>query len=157
MNNKEIRKEIKKAIKELKRWQMGVLAAVVVGSFAITYGVFAITGGSGGQDLEENQRLIPVRFGNLENEVAINGSITFSNKETMNFGASGIVSEILVEEGQEVEAGTTIGQVHSIDRPEQAPRVYTARRTGTVICRHHPGLIQRGDALAVIAEDYRPG
>ena len=64
-----------------------------------------VNGGSGSQELEENQRLIPVRFGNLQNEVAINGSITFSNKETMSFGASGIVSGILVEEGQQVAAG----------------------------------------------------
>lgn len=66
------------------------------------------------------------------------------------------VLEMLAELGQEVEAGTAVGQIHSIDRPEQAPRVYSARRAGTLICRHHPGLIQRGDALAVIAEDYRP-
>ena len=92
-------------IKELKGWQRGILAAVVVGSFVLTYGIYAITGDSGSQDLEENQRLIPVRFGNLENQVAINGSISFSNKETLSFGASGVVSQILVEEGQEVEEG----------------------------------------------------
>ena len=67
------------------------------------------------------------------------------------------VLEMLAELGQEVKAGAAVGQVHSIDRPEQAPRLYKARNDGTIICRHHPGLIQRGDALAVIATDYRPG
>ena len=33
----------------------------------------------------------------------------------------------------------------------------SAEIQGRVICRHHPGLIQRGDALAVIATDYHPG
>ena len=67
------------------------------------------------------------------------------------------IYEILAELGSAVAAGDPVGQIHQIDRPGQAPSVYHAKRTGRVICRHHPGLIQRGDALAVVATDYHPG
>ena len=93
------------ALKDLKGWQIGTLVAVMLAAFGVTYGVYAITDASAQQKLEENQRLIPVQLGNLVNEVAINGSIVFSNKETLTFGSSGIVAEILVDEGQEVEQG----------------------------------------------------
>lgn len=63
--------------------------------------------------------------------------------------------EILAELGSEVAAGDPIGRIHDLDRPERPPTVYRTKRAGTIICRHHPGLVQRGDALAVVAADYR--
>ncbi len=64
--------------------------------------------------------------------------------------------EVLVDLGSEVAAGDALGQIHFIEKPERTPVVYHAERAGTIICRHHPGLVHIGDALAVIATDYHP-
>ncbi|MFQ6024856.1 MAG: succinylglutamate desuccinylase/aspartoacylase family protein, partial [Acidiferrobacterales bacterium] len=65
--------------------------------------------------------------------------------------------EILVDLGTDVETGTPIGQIHFYETPERTPLVYHARRSGTIVCRHFPGLVQAGDCLAVIATDYDGG
>ena len=44
------------AFKDLNRWQIGFLVAVVVASFGATYGVYAFVSSSGERGLEENQR-----------------------------------------------------------------------------------------------------
>ena len=89
------------------------LVAVVVASFGATYGVYAFVSSSGERGLEENQRSIPVQTGNLVNQVAIDGSIVFSNKETLSFGSQGTISEIQVEEGQEVTKGQSLVKLDS--------------------------------------------
>lgn len=93
------------AIRSLSRGQIIVLAAVVVVSFMATYGIYSRVSSSGEQSLEENQRLIPIRTGDLVNEVAINGSIRFANTAVLSFGSQGTVEEVLVDEGQEVVEG----------------------------------------------------
>ncbi|MDH3670750.1 MAG: N(2)-acetyl-L-2,4-diaminobutanoate deacetylase DoeB [Gammaproteobacteria bacterium] len=62
--------------------------------------------------------------------------------------------EILVDLGREVAAGTPIGRIHFYETPERAPSLYKARRSGMIVHRHVPGLIQAGDCLALIATDY---
>ena len=93
------------ALRDLSRRKIMILAVVVVASFAVTYGVYSGLSSSGGQSLEENQRLIPITIGNLVNEIAISGSITFANKAVLTFGSQATVAEVLVNEGQEVEEG----------------------------------------------------
>ena len=93
------------SLKGLRRRQIIVLAAVAAAAFGATFGVFVVASESNQQGLEENQRLVVVRFGNLVNEVSVNGNIVFSNKETLSFGSSGIVAEVLVRDGQEVAKG----------------------------------------------------
>ena len=92
-------------LKGLKRRQIIVLAAVVAVALGSTFGVFAVASESDQQRLEEDQRLVTVRFGNLVREVSVNGNIVFSNKEALSFGSSGTVAEVLVSDGQEVAEG----------------------------------------------------
>jgi N2-acetyl-L-2,4-diaminobutanoate deacetylase len=70
--------------------------------------------------------------------------------------ASGIY-EILVDPGRDVGAGDAVGQIHLFEQPELPPILQRAGRAGTVICRHVPGLVQRGDCIAVIAADLPVG
>jgi len=63
--------------------------------------------------------------------------------------------EILAEVGEDVAAGDPIGQIHFIDDADRAPLVHTAPKAGTVILRHVPGLIAKGDCMALIGEDYK--
>jgi N-alpha-acetyl-L-2,4-diaminobutyrate deacetylase len=56
-----------------------------------------------------------------------------------------------VELGARVEKGAPLGQVHFFEDREQEPHCYAAPCAGMLYARHFPGLIKRGDCLAVIA------
>ncbi len=73
------------------------------------------------------------------------GCFTMSNDEGM--------FEMLVNLGDMVREGQPLAQVHSLQHPEREPTVYCAGRDGLLIGRHHPGLIQQGDFLSLIAYD----
>ncbi|MBI3711139.1 MAG: succinylglutamate desuccinylase/aspartoacylase family protein [Proteobacteria bacterium] len=64
--------------------------------------------------------------------------------------------EPFVELGDEITAGQPCGQVHFIDNPAREPVPCQFRRAGTVICKRHPGRVERGDCVAHLATDY-PG
>lgn len=61
--------------------------------------------------------------------------------------------EPLIDLGEPVRAGQAIGAIHDFEVAGSAPAVCHAARDGILYCRHAPGLIQRGDCLAVIAVD----
>jgi N-alpha-acetyl-L-2,4-diaminobutyrate deacetylase len=65
--------------------------------------------------------------------------------------------EPLVELGAPVEAGQPLGRVHFFEETDREPRTYTSPRGAFLYCRHFPGLIKRGDCLAVLGIDWRPG
>ena len=93
------------AIRSIRAWQIGVLVAVLAGGIGATYGVYSIVSSSGQVVLDEAQQMVPVTLGDLVNDVSINGSLVFPNRETLTFGIQGTVGEVLVEEGQRVDAG----------------------------------------------------
>ncbi|MBI2164868.1 MAG: efflux RND transporter periplasmic adaptor subunit [Chloroflexi bacterium] len=116
------------SFKTLKLWQIGVLAAVLVGAIGGTYGVYALVSGSGRTDLGQNQQLIPVQYGNLVNQVSTNGSLIFPNRQTLTFGTQGTVAEVLVAEGQQVKEGQPLARldaatIASLDRAVAQARV----------------------------------
>ncbi len=92
-------------VKTLKLWQISLLVAVLVGAAGATYGVYALVTGSGESSMGEDQQLIPVQYGDLVNQVSTNGALTFPSREMLTFGTQGTVGTVLVEEGQQVEAG----------------------------------------------------
>ena len=96
------------AFKSLKPWQISVLVIVLLGALGTTYGVYALASSSGEVDLGENQQLIPVQLGDLANEVSINGSLVFPNRDILTLGTQGTIDEVLVEEGQQVQKGTLL-------------------------------------------------
>ena len=99
------------ATKALKVWQVGVLAAVLVGTAGATYGVYAVATGTEGTDLDEGQQLIPVQYGDLVNQVSTNGSLLFPNRESLTFGSQGTVSELLAAEGEQVVTGQPLARL----------------------------------------------
>ena len=100
-----------KALKTLKPWQVSVLVAVLVAAAGGTFGIYALAGSSGGVSLGEDQQLIPVRLGDLVNQVSTNGSLVFPNRETLTFGSQGTVKELLVDEGQQVVEGQVLARL----------------------------------------------
>jgi len=64
--------------------------------------------------------------------------------------------EITKSLGDAVSAGETVGIIHYVEHPDREPMIHVAEKGGILIARHHPGLVERGDCLALIGEDYSP-
>ena len=99
------------ALRSLTVRQIGVLVAVALGAVGVTYGVYAVSSGPDRSELEADQQQIAVRYGNLVNEVSISGSLIFPERDTLTFGIPGTVAELLVAEGQAVEAGQALARL----------------------------------------------
>ncbi|MCB9967825.1 MAG: succinylglutamate desuccinylase/aspartoacylase family protein [Geminicoccaceae bacterium] len=68
------------------------------------------------------------------------------------------ILEPLVPLGAEVRSGTPLARIHAIEDTGVPARTFTAPMDGLLYARHHPGLIGRGDCLAVLGRDAtRPG
>ena len=99
------------AFRSLRLWQIAALVVIMFGAAGATYGGYTRANGQGPVGLEENQQLIPVKYGDLVNEITTNGNLTFANRETLAFGSQGTVSEVLVEEGETVEPGQVLARL----------------------------------------------
>ncbi len=111
------------AFKSLALWQIAVLAVVLFGAAGATYGGYVRGTSPDLVDLEENQQLIPVKYGDLINEITTNGSLVFPNRETLSFGSPGTVMEILVEEGSPVTAGQVLAKLDATSVASLAQQV----------------------------------
>lgn len=61
--------------------------------------------------------------------------------------------EPFVELGDDVDRGQAIGQVHYPDNLSRAPWATYAPHSGFLLCKRPPGRVQRGDNIAIIAQD----
>ena len=91
-----------------KSWRLWVavvvVAAVGVGGY---YGYSAWSSSDG--EVEEGQtQLVPVRLGDLVNDVSVTGAIAYTTRETLTFGQQGFVSEVSVSEGDRVSSGDAL-------------------------------------------------
>ena len=92
-------------LRTVKGWQVAVLAALIVAALGGTYGGYLLVDRDGDAVLGQDQQLIPVQRGDLVNEVSVNGSLIFPNRETLVFGTQGSVGRVMVEEGVQVTRG----------------------------------------------------
>jgi N-alpha-acetyl-L-2,4-diaminobutyrate deacetylase len=67
------------------------------------------------------------------------------------FAQSGGMLEPVVDLGETVRTGETVARVWPLDRTGVAPEIVTAGLDGLLAARHFPGLVQPGDAVAVVA------
>jgi RND family efflux transporter MFP subunit len=93
------------AIRDVRPWQIAAIVIVLLAAGGGTYGGLRLLQDNGGEALELDQQLIPVQRGDLVNEVSINGSLLFPDRETLRFGVQGTVGRVLLEEGQQVTEG----------------------------------------------------
>ena len=98
-------------IRSLKIWQVVLLAGVLVVAGGAAYTAYARSTSADDEALGENQQLFKVDYGDLVNQVSTNGSLIFPEKEALSFGTEGIVSELLVEEGQRVPQGEVLARL----------------------------------------------
>ncbi len=62
--------------------------------------------------------------------------------------------EFMVDVGDTVQAGAPLAAIHYLEHADRPPLIHTAPKSGMVIGRHAPGLITKGDFVALIGEDY---
>ena len=132
-----------KALSSLKRWQVGVLAGVLIAGGA-AYWVYALASGSGNGALGDDQLRVPVQYGDLVNQVSTSGSLVFSSKDTLTFGAGGTVREVLVEEGQRVEEGALLA---TLDAASVASLRRTVAESEAAVASAKVALKKAQDAL----------
>ena len=130
------------AVKSLAVWQIVALLAVMVGAAAAVYFVYAGAAQSDTTELAENQQLIPVRYGDIVNQVSTNGNLDFPERETLSFGIQGDLGELLVTEGQSVSVGQELARLDSSTIATLEEAVSQAR----------VDLLQAEDALAELLE-----
>ena len=95
----------------LKLWQMVTLIAVAVLGAGLAYTGYSALTETDEVELASNQKIYPVQYGDLINQVSTNGSLVFPNKESLTFGSAGTVSEILVSEGDKVKKGEQLAKL----------------------------------------------
>jgi len=59
--------------------------------------------------------------------------------------------EMCVELGDTVSSGQTLARIHDYSQTGTKPVAYPAKLDGILVGRHFPGLIRRGDCIAVVA------
>ena len=130
------------AIKSLAIWQIIVLVVVLFGSAAAVYLVYVDRTQPEPTELAENQQLIPVRYGDIVNQVSTSGNLTFPERETLRFGIKGAIGELLVEEGQTVSLGQELARL-------DAPTIATLEEA---VAQARVDLLDAEEALAELME-----
>lgn len=78
-------------------------------------------------NIEDDEQIIPVRRGDLIQEITITGSLSLPNRETLTFGSSGVIAEIMVKEGDKVAEGQTLAVLDQEDIAALEEKVIEAR------------------------------
>lgn len=99
---------ISDAIKGLKPAHWVFLACVLSVMGAAAYYGYTVRGES------EGEQLIPVQNRSLVKQVSIQGDLVFPNKFTVTFDSDWVVEEVLVKEGQRVEAGQVLAKLDAL-------------------------------------------
>ena len=105
------------------------MTAVII-LLVVVAGAFVATQRSSNQDtadIPEDQQVIPVRRGDLIQEITITGSLSLPNRETLAFGSAGVIAEIMVEEGDKVSARQTLAVLDQEDIAALEEKVIQAR------------------------------
>ena len=105
------------------------MTAVII-LIVVAAGAFVAVQRSANQDtadIPEDQQAIPVQRGDLIQEISITGSLSLPNRETLTFGSSGVIAEIMVEEGDKVTQGQTLAVLDQEDIAALEEQVIEAR------------------------------
>lgn len=78
-------------------------------------------------------------------------TLTQPDDECFHFTETGGLVDFKIRLGQHVTKGDLIAEIWHLGSTGRAPFQVFAQRPGLLVARHHPGLIQPGDCLAVLA------
>lgn len=88
---------------------------------------------------------------NGELEVAPTRHLSQPDDACFHFTAEGGLVEFLISLGDTVTIGEPIARIWDMRQTGRTPITVTAQRDGLLMARHHPGICQAGDCLAVLA------
>ncbi len=80
-------------------------------------------------------------------------SMDMPDEECYLFSEHDGLIEPVVDLGSEIGRGDVVARLWPADRTGAAPVECRVKRSGTLIARHFPGLVQTGDCIAVVAVD----
>ncbi|MDH3452733.1 MAG: succinylglutamate desuccinylase/aspartoacylase family protein, partial [Gammaproteobacteria bacterium] len=63
--------------------------------------------------------------------------------------------EPFVELGEDVRDDQPLGRIHYVDDLHREPVIVTASRSGFLVCKRPPGRVQRGDNIAIVAQQLQ--
>ena len=99
------------SLKSLSPLQTLVLVIALFASGGLTYAGYELSSTGSSDGLGEDQQLVPIGYGDLVRQVTTSGSLEFPNRQTLSFGTSGTVEQMLVREGQNVTAGQELARL----------------------------------------------
>lgn len=99
-------------LKRIPWGQVALLVLVLVIAFGATYAGYYWYSDREVEEDGETELQVPVRRGNLVNEVSISGSLVYPDRETLSFDIEGVIGEILVEEGDRVSQGQLLARLN---------------------------------------------
>lgn len=133
------------SIKALRLWQALLLFAVMLGTAAGVYLLYArgsIPTVGAAEELTETQQIVPVHYGDIINQVSTNGNLDFPEREKLYFTVKGTLGELLVAEGQSVAIGDALARL-------DAAAIVSLEET---VAQSRVDLLQARDALADLQE-----
>lgn len=100
-------------------------------------------------------RNVLIHAGILRGELSLAPSRLLSQEDEgcFHFTNHGGLVDFAVSLGQTVAKGDLIARIWETQHTGVPPRSYHAQMSGIMTARHHPGLIQSGDCLAVLATE----
>lgn len=147
-------------LKRITLGQIALLLVVLAIAFGGTYAGYYWYSDREVEEDGETELLVPVRRGNLVNEVSISGSLVYPDRETLSFDIEGVIGEILVEEGDRVTEGQLLARldretVLALERAAAKARVDLRDAEQTLIdatAPPSPSTLDFAKAEAAIAE-----
>ena len=91
-----------------RSWKLWAAVMVLAALGAGGYYAYSAWPDSGTEEDAPQTQLVPVRLGDLVNDVSVTGSLTYTTRETLTFGQQGFVSEVSVSEGDPVSSGDAL-------------------------------------------------
>jgi N-alpha-acetyl-L-2,4-diaminobutyrate deacetylase len=89
-----------------------------------------------------------------ELEIAPTRHLSQPDDACFHFTDEGGLLEFLISLGDPVRAGDSVARIWPMGRIGAEPRMVQAQRDGLLMARHHPGICQAGDCIAVLAVEH---
>ncbi len=89
-----------------------------------------------------------------ELEIAPTRHLSQPDDACFHFTDEGGLLEFLIALGDPVRAGDPVARIWPMGRTGAEPRMVQAQRDGLLMARHHPGICQAGDCIAVLAVEH---
>lgn len=141
------------------RWAAAAAQRRGVVSLGGEYGGCGSVSISGVRIVERGIRNLLAHVGVLPKEAAKKGDDTrlleVKGRDYYVLASQAGVFEPFTELGDVVKAGQPCGRIHFVDDPAREPVTVNYKIAGMVMCKRHPGRVERGDCVAHLATDVK--